>query len=393
MSFNLIDLVKDQLSEQVMEQLGGVLGGSAAQNSSAISSAIPGVLSSLVNAGSTNAGAEAMLGAINDQDDSILDNLGSLLGGNDQSSMMSMGTDILGSLLGGGGSGLGSLVSSIAGFSGAGKGPVKSLLGLLAPVIFGVIKRKLTGSGGLNVSSLMGMLGDQKDNIAAALPSDFSQQTSSTTTDNVRATTQPIVNEEKKSSLGMFLPLALIAGALFLGYNMFMKGDGLDSAKDIMGGAVDSTTEGLADTVNSAKDGVVDTIDSAKEGVVGAADSAKEGMADTVDAAKDSVGDLELGSKLNDVMGSVTGSLNGITDTASAEAALPKLEEASGQLGGLKTMLDKLPEAARAPIMKTVSQGLPQIQGIVDKLAAIPGVGAIIKPAADNLLSQLASFQ
>ena len=34
MSFNLIDLVKDQLGEQVMGQLGGVLGGGAEQNSS-----------------------------------------------------------------------------------------------------------------------------------------------------------------------------------------------------------------------------------------------------------------------------------------------------------------------------------------------------------------------
>ena len=344
MSFNLIDLVKDQLSDQVMGQLGGVLGGSADQNSSAISSAIPGLLSGLLGAGSSSAGADSILGAINDQDDSILDNLGGLLSGSGQSSMMNAGSSILGSLLGGGG--VGSLISAVAGFSGLGKGPAKGLLGLLAPIIFGVIKRKLLGGGGLNVGSLMGMLNGQKDNISASMPAGFEDQLNASGfadnfTSNVTETAQNVANEGK-SLLGRLLPIALIVGALLLAYNMFFKG----------------------------------------------------GMDDAVDATKEAVSaNMNVGEELTGVMGSVTSSLGGITDVESAEAALPGLNDATTKLGSLAGLLDKLPEAARGPVMNIVSEGLPQIQGLIDKISAIPGVGPIIKPIADGLLEKLALFQ
>ncbi len=351
MSFNLIDLVKDQLSEQVMGQLGGVLGGAADQNSSAISSAIPGLLSTLTSSGASSTGAEALLGAISNQDDGILDNLSGLFGGSGQSSMMGAGSGILGSLLGGGG--IGTLASAIAGFSGLGKGPAKSLLGLLAPVIFSVVKRKLMGGGGrLDVGSLMGMLNGQKDNIAAAMPSGFNLNASGSADDVAPAVTRPASNAapqpasnsapEGKSFLGKLLPIALVIGGLFLAYNFFTKG-GIDKAVDI---------------------------------------------------AKDTVpGNMDLGKELTGVMGSVTDSLGGITDVASAEAAIPQLDETTSKLGGLAGLMEKLPEAARAPISGIISNGLPQIQGLIDKISAIPGVGPIIKPAVDGLMEKLALFQ
>ena len=349
MSFNLIDLVKDQLSDQVMGQLGGVLGGSADQNSSAISSALPGLLSGLTNAGSSSDGANALLGAINDQDDSILDNLGGLLSGSGQSSMMNAGSSILGSLLGGGG--LGSLVSAIAGFSGLGKGPAKGLLGLLAPVIFGVLKRKLLGGGGMNVSSLMGMLNGQKDNVAAAMPAGFEDQLNASgftnnVASNVAGAAQNAANEGK-SMLGRLLPIALIVGALLFAYNMFFKG------------------------------GVDDAVDATKEAVSSNMD---------MNAG-------EVSGQLTGAMSSVTDSLGSITDVESAEAALPQLGDATSKIGGLAAMLDKLPEVARGPVMKIVSEGLPQLQGLIDKISAIPGVGPIIKPAIDGLMEKLALFQ
>ncbi|MCK5919735.1 MAG: DUF937 domain-containing protein, partial [Methylococcales bacterium] len=332
----------------VMGQLGGVLGGAADQNSSAISSAIPGLLSSLTSSGGAgSSGAEALLGAVNNQDDSILDNLSGLLGGSGQSSLMSAGSGILGSLLGGGG--VGSLVSAIAGFSGLGKGPAKSLLGLLAPIIFSVVKRKLMGGGGaMDVGSLMGMLNGQKDNIAAAMPSGFNLDAAGSA-DDVTPVTRPASSAtasntapEGKSFLGKLLPIALVIGGLLFAYNFFTKG-GTDKA---------------------------------------------------VDVAKDAVpGNMDLGQELTGVMGSVTDSLGGITDVTSAEAAIPQLDETTSKLGGLVGMMDKLPEAARAPISGIISNGLPQIQGLIDKISAIPGVGPIIKPAVDGLMEKLALFQ
>ncbi|MCF6190422.1 MAG: DUF937 domain-containing protein [Cocleimonas sp.] len=341
MSFNITDLIKDQLSDQVTGQLGSLLGGSDAQNGSAIASAIPGLLSGLMNSGSSSSGADSLFNAINDQDDSILDNLGGLLGGSGQSSMMSAGSSILGSLLGGGN--LGSLVSSIAGFSGAGKGSVKSLLGLLAPIIFGVIKRKLMGgSGDFNVGSLMDMFKGQKDNIAASMPSGFQlNDFSSNATEAVRETVNT-AQTEGKSMLGKLLPLALLIGVALLAYNFFMKDKG-------------------SEAVNSATTSVIQS--------------------------------NNIGKEVTSVFGSLTGSLGSITDAASAKAALPQIGEATDKLGNIAGMLDKLPAAAQAPVKSAIASSITPLKALIDKVGAIPGVGDVIKPAIEGLAAKLALFQ
>ncbi len=343
MSFNITDLIKDQLSDQVTGQLGSLLGGSDTQNGSAIASAIPGLLSGLMNSGSSSSGADSLFNAINDQDDSILDNLGGLLGGSGQSSMMSAGSSVLGSLLGG--NGLGSLVSSIAGFSGAGKGPVKSLLGLLAPIIFGVIKRKLMGGGGFNVGSLMDMFKGQKDNIAASVPTGFQlNDFSSNATETVRETANTVQQSanEGKSLIGKLLPLALLIGAALLAYNFFMKDKG-------------------SEAVNSATTSVTQSND--------------------------------IGKEVTSVFGSLTGSLGSITDVDSAKAALPQIGEATNKLGNIAGMLDKLPAAAQGPIKSAIANSITPLKALIDKVGAIPGVGAVIKPAIEGLAAKLALFQ
>lgn len=176
MAFNLVDLIKDQVGSAVMTQLGSALGGNSDVTEKAVGGAIPSILQGLMGSASTNNGAESLFKAVQDQDDGILSNLGDLIGGGADSPFASAGSGVLSSLLGGGA--LGNLASAVAGFSGLGKGSSNSLMGLLAPVIFSVIKRKVLG-GGLNAASLASMMMGQKDNIAAAMPAGLSEQLSS----------------------------------------------------------------------------------------------------------------------------------------------------------------------------------------------------------------------
>lgn len=358
MSFNIMDLVKDQLSDQVMGQLGTVLGGTATQNDSAISSAIPGLLTGLTKLGASDKGADSLFSAINDQDDSILDNLGDMLSGSNQSSMMEMGTKALGGLLGGGG--LGSLISAVSGFSGASKSGTGSLMGLLAPILFGIVKRKLLGGGssGFNVGSLMNMFNGQKDNVAAAMPAGFSDalkltdfdKIGSNIEDRVEAAADNVVHNtrevasEGKSFISRILPIAILVGAALLAYNLLFKG---------------STTENTGTTSSS--------------------------QMESMDADG-------IGKELTSTLGTLTSTFGSITDVDSAKAAIPNLTSATDQLGNLAGMMDKLPEAARGPVKQIVSSGLPQIQGIIEKLSAIPGVGEIIKPVVESLSAKLAMF-
>ena len=120
----------------------------------------------------------------------------------------------------------------------------------------------------------------------------------------------------------------------------------------------------------------------------------KGGHEEAADVTKEVVSaNLNVGEELSGVMRGVKESLSGITDVESAKAALPQLDESTTKLGSLAGMLDKLPESAREPVMKIVSEGIPQIQSLIDKISAIPGVGPILKPVADGLLEKLALFQ
>jgi len=376
MSFNLIDLVKDQLSDQVMKSIGGVIGGNDSQNNLAVNSALPGLLSSLTGFGEkSSSNADLMFKGIEKQDDSILDNLGGLLGGDKQNSLIESGGNILTSLLGGGG--LASLVGSIAGFSGAGKSGTSKLLGLLAPIVFGVIKRKLMGGGGFDVGSLMSMLTGQKSNVAAAMPSGFSlmSDTTSNSTANISSNASAAVEnvadravdgvtttaKEGSSFIGKLLPLALLAGAGWLGYNYFMNNKSAEAP------AVNTTN---VEQVEQATTTAVETQAPAMSGEL-----------------------LDLEKNLGSAMGAVTTSLGGITDVDSAKAAIPSLTEATGQLGSLGGVFAKLPEAARGPITKIVSDNMQGIQDMVTKVASIPGVGELIKPVVEKLSAALLMFK
>jgi hypothetical protein len=82
-------------------------------------------------------------------------------------------TSLLTSLLSDGA--LGQLAGVIASVAGVNRGNSSSLIGMLAPIIIGVLKKKVF-DGGLNAGSLSSMLTEQKDNVSAALPQGFSSQ-------------------------------------------------------------------------------------------------------------------------------------------------------------------------------------------------------------------------
>ena len=351
MSFNLIDLIKEPLQDQIVGQIGSMLGVDKKQTSTALDGAIPGILSGLLHAGSSNPKvADTFINTLDRHDDSILDNLGDLFKDNNKSSsLIDFGTKALGSLLGNGG--VGSLVSAIAGFSGIGKGSSKSLLGLIAPIIFGVIKRKLLGSGGLSVGNLLNLLKGQKENINKAMPAGFEDQLKQTGFfDNFKSQAAEAVREverhtpapQGKSLLSKLLPLIIILGALWFAYNYFIK----NRASDVK--TTESTT--MQQTANPTQE-------------------------------------------LKSILGTVTSSLGSITDVNSAKAVLPDLNNATNKLGNLASMLNKLPDEQHKSLVTTVSQAIPQLKSLIDKVAAIPGVGDIIKPVVQALVSKLALFK
>jgi len=342
MSFNLVDLIKDQVAEQVTGYIGNMLGGDTTQAKKAFDGVLPAILNGLGNSTATSEGAGALFDTLGKQDDGILDNLGDILGGSDSSSLIEMGSSALGSLLGGSSEGgLGSIIDAVSSYAGTDSGTSKTMMGLIAPLIFSVIKRKfMGGDSGFNVGSLVDMFTGQKDNINAAIPKGLDLNFNK----SVETPSYEPANIEKKSGLGKLLPLALLIGAGWLAYT-FMSG----------------TKTQTVEHTNTAS-------------------TQEHSMAN-------------LGQDVTGTMTSLVSTIKGITDESSAKAAVPAIEAASNQLGNYAGMLDKLPAGAKEQVTKYVMDFLPQLTALLDNVSAIPGVGPVLKPVVESLSSKLALFK
>jgi hypothetical protein len=101
------------------------------------------------------------------------------------------------------------------------------------------------------------------------------------------------------------------------------------------------------------------------------------------------VGGVNLANQVNSSVGALRSVLPGITDVASAQAALPKLHEATAQLNEISNLATKLSPEGKTTLAKLIAVAKPTIDQMCDKVLATPGVGDIAKPAIDELRGRL----
>jgi hypothetical protein len=97
------------------------------------------------------------------------------------------------------------------------------------------------------------------------------------------------------------------------------------------------------------------------------------------------VGGVNLASQVNSSLGALKSVLPGITDTATAQAALPKLRQATAQLNEVAAMATNLNPERKSALAKMVTAAAPSINQMCDKVLATPGVGDVARPAIDEL--------
>ncbi len=396
MSFNIVDLVKDQVGDQLIGVLSGALGAGTDQTNGALAGALPSLLSGITNAASTPKGAVDLFNAAQEQDNNMLGDIGNLLGGDKAHEISNSGNSLLSNLLGEGA--LGQLAGVVASVAGVSRGNSNSLLGMLAPIIIGVIKNKVM-EGGLNAGSLSNLLSDQKDNINAAMPQGFSDKLqsagffdsitpdalASTNTGTSSAAPSPAPSAAaspapeaitEKSGGGIMkwaLPLVAILGIGWFGMQ-YMNQQAADKAT----AQAEAAAQAAADQAEALKL----QAEEAKQQAADALNAAQEAMPAGVDLGKISGG-------LEGVFGSAGDALSGISDLESAKSAIPSLEDAAGKLSGLNDIIVRLPDAAKGPIASIVQNGMGTIQPLIDKVSAIPGVGAIIEPVIAPIVEML----
>lgn len=206
---NLIEVAKGLFTSELVGKASASLGESESGISKALSALVPTVLSGVINKSSTTDGANAIAQMANEQYSSgILDNIGSLLGGggsgisNLLSGLFGNKTDLIGSL--------------ISNFAGVKSSSSSSLLSLAVPAILSLIGKHASGNN-LNAGGLASFLGSQKNAVEAALPGGFSLSSifggGSHAAAEVGSAAKAFHNEpiESKSGMGWLLPILLLA--------------------------------------------------------------------------------------------------------------------------------------------------------------------------------------
>jgi hypothetical protein len=98
---------------------------------------------------------------------------------------------------------------------------------------------------------------------------------------------------------------------------------------------------------------------------------------------------VNLANQVNSSVGTVRSVLETITDAPSAEAAVPKLREATTQLNEAGNLATRLSPEGRSAFVKLIVAARPTINLMCDKVLATPGAGDIAKPAIDELRVKL----
>jgi len=96
--------------------------------------------------------------------------------------------------------------------------------------------------------------------------------------------------------------------------------------------------------------------------------------------------DGDLRNKSAGIFSELTGSLETVTDKASAENAVSGLGGLATKIGGLATGL--APEQ-KGPLGKLVGAFLPTLSSHVDRIRAIPGVGPVLDGVLNNLMAKV----
>ena len=369
MATNLVSVVMQFLTPDMIGKIASALGLDRSIAQKAIGGAVPALLSSFADLSSTPNGARQLTNVLGQQQQGSLDALKSLIGTSGPNALADTGSSMLSGLFGGGA--LDAMAQAIGKFAGLDAGSGKSILGVLGPIVLGVLGQQQR-SAGLDASGLASLLSSQKGQIAAAIPSGLADRlgaaglidraeeglrsgaaAASTAGSTIAgAGRTAYANTSMAASQWPYWLLALVVAGGLAWYALGRQNAEVAEAPPPAKMQTGTGTVGLAPTDLT-------------------------------------VGGVNLANQVNTSVGTLKSVLPGITDSATAQAALPKLHEATAQLTEVSTLATKLPPEGKSTLAKLIAAARPSIDQMCDKVLATPGVGDIAKPAIDELRAKL----
>jgi hypothetical protein len=378
MAANLVSVVMQFLTPDMIAKIASALGLDRTVAQKAIGGAVPALLASLADVASTPNGARQLTNTLAQQQAGSLESLKGLIGSSGQKNLAETGSSMLSGLFGGGA--LDTIAQSIGKFAGVDGGSSKSLLGMLGPVVLGALGQQQR-SAGLDASGLASLLGSQKDQIAAAIPSGLADQLSAAG-----------LLDRAAGGLRSGAVAASAAGSRIGGASERTVAGAGRAAYATTSAAWSQWPYWLAALVVLGGLGWFALGRQAGEKVAELPHpAATQPATGTVGVAPSdmTIGGVNLANQVNSSIGALNSVLPTITDAASAQAALPKLREATTQLNEVSNLATKLTPEGKSALARLIAAATPTINQMCDKVLATPGVGGIAKPAIDELRGRL----
>ena len=380
MAVNLVGMVMQYLTPDRIGQIAAAFNLDSKSTQRAAEVSVPSLLAGLASIALQPGGAQKVVDAVR-QHAGALDSRSNAVGGStNQAVLADKGTQWLSLLFGDQNRAV--LAGAVAKFCGLSQAASEALLGLLFPVVLGTISKQ-QGASRLNASSLTNLLAAQKDNIAVALPSGFADllrgtgwlgalggaantvadaadqpskaataatnQASTAATTATRAASDARALADARAASGSFNWLYWIIPALILAALIawFFASNRLEQVAQP---PVKTTTQSLT------------------------------------------VGGVDVGKEVTASLESLRTVLQGVSDAESAKAALPKLQDAKGQIDKVNSLIGQLSPDQRKILAGLVNQFMPTLNPLFDKVLAIAGVGELIKPTINGLRTTLVAL-
>jgi uncharacterized membrane protein YeaQ/YmgE (transglycosylase-associated protein family) len=388
----LTETANEAFTANVLQKLSGSLGENTGATRKALEAIVPTILAGMSNHASTTAGASRLFDLAKGVAQGGTDLIGRLDSHVDEHGLDALsrtGGSVLSTLFG---DKLNGLISWLTRYAGIKESSATSLMGVATNLVLGVLGKDITQKG-LTSASFGRMLASLGEPLSKLLPSgigdvpgmralaDLGGRAAATTRaavetgQRVGATARGAYREtagvvrQETPWLAAIAPLLLLAIPLAL-FAYTMRG-------------------AAAKLINQAENIQVN-VPAAMLPTVTRAQSPDPFPALVPEPARSSVPDVSrFSTELTDTFSKLTEALTSVKDAASAELALPKLQDLDGKLDVAKTTTKELGDAGRTAIKTLVTAAEAKLKVLVDKVLSIPGVGDKIKTVVDSIMAKL----